>query len=228
MKLKNWEELPGFMKNAEVKEYYDLLVRKKASLWLKRLFDILVSFILLVILSPVFVILSLMIKVDSKGPIFYRQVRVTQYGRKFRIFKFRTMVVNADKIGAHVTSNSDSRITKIGEKIRKYRLDEIPQLINVFLGDMSFVGTRPEVVMYVEQYTPEMYATLLLPAGITSEASIMYKDEAVLLEKADNVDEIYVKKILPGKMEYNLKSIKEFSLLSEVKTMIRTVIAVIK
>lgn len=228
MILKKWEELPDFMKNDEVKEYYECLVRRKTSLIIKRIFDIFTSFIMLVCLSPVFLILSVMIKMDSEGPVFYRQVRVTQYGRKFKIFKFRTMVANADKIGAHVTSNNDSRITKIGEKIRNCRLDEIPQLINVFFGDMSFVGTRPEAVTYVDQYTPEMYATLLLPAGITSEASILYKDEAQLLEKADNVDEVYVNEVLPGKMKYNLKSIKEFSLISEFKTMIRTVIAVVK
>lgn len=228
MVLRKWEELPDCMKNDEVKEYYECLVRKNTSLILKRLFDIFTSFVMLVLLSPLFVILSVMIKMDSKGPVFYRQVRVTQYGRKFKIFKFRTMVANADKIGAHVTSNNDSRITKIGEKIRNCRLDEIPQLINVFLGDMSFVGTRPEALTYVEQYTPEMYATLLLPAGITSEASILYKDEAQLLEKADNVDEVYVNEVLPGKMKYNLKSIKDFSLMSELKTMVRTVIAVVK
>lgn len=228
MRLKNWEEIPDFMKNEKVKVYYDFLVKRKTSLLLKRIFDILVSFFMLIILSPVFVILSFMIKLDSKGPVFYRQVRVTQYGRKFKIFKFRTMVVDADKIGAHVTSNGDSRITRIGEKIRNYRLDEIPQLINVLLGQMTFVGTRPEAVMYVEQYTPEMYATLLLPAGITSEASIMYKDEAELLEKAENVNEVYMNTILPEKMKYNLKSIRQFCIRSEVKTMFRTIWAVLK
>ncbi len=228
MRLKNWEEIPDFMKNEKVKVYHDILTKRKTSLMLKRVFDILVSFFMLIILLPVFVVLSLMIKFDSKGPVFYRQVRVTQYGRKFRIFKFRTMIVGADKIGAHVTSNGDSRITKIGKKIRDYRLDEVPQLINVLLGDMTFVGTRPEAVMYVEHYTPEMYATLLLPAGITSEASIMYKDEAELLENAENVNEVYINTILPEKMKYNLKSIKQFSVKSEVKTMFRTIWAVLK
>lgn len=228
MSLKKWEELPGFMKNNEVKQYYECLTRKQGSLILKRIFDVFVSFFMLVLLSPLFLIIGVMIKLDSKGPVFYRQVRVTQYGRKFKIFKFRTMVVNADKIGAHVTSNNDSRITKMGEKIRNCRLDEIPQLINIFLGDMSFVGTRPEAVRYVEQYTEEMYATLLLPAGVTSEASILYKDEAKLLEKAENVDDVYVKEVLPDKMKYNLISLKEFSLMAELKTMIRTIIAVIK
>ena len=227
MVLKEWDSLPDFMKTEEVKEYYDILNRKKASLILKRFFDIVVSLIMLILLSPVFLIVAVLIKKDSKGPVFYRQVRVTQYGRKFRIFKFRTMVNNADKMGAHVTSDNDSRITKVGAKIRDCRLDEIPQLINVFLGDMSFVGTRPEAVRYVEHYTDLMYATLLLPAGITSEASIAYKDEAKLLEEADDADEVYVSKILPDKMKYNLDSIKKFSFISDIKTMFRTVIAVL-
>lgn len=228
MCLKKWVDLPDYMKNDEVKRYYDLLSAKKGSLILKRVFDIFISFFMLILLIPLFVVIGLMIKIDSPGSVFYRQVRVTQYGRKFKIFKFRTMVVNADKIGTHVTLNNDRRITKIGRRIRNCRLDEIPQLINIFLGDMSFVGTRPEAVRYVEQYEPEMYATLLLPAGVTSEASILYKNEAKLLEKAENIDEIYVNKILPDKMKYNLKSIKEFSLMAELKTMLATVIAVVK
>lgn len=228
MRLKNWDEIPAFMKNEKVKEYYEILAKRKMSLMLKRTFDILVSFFMLIILLPAFIILGFMIKLDSKGPIFYRQIRVTQYGRKFKIFKFRTMVIDADKIGVHVTSSGDSRITRIGEKIRNYRLDEIPQLINVLLGDMTFVGTRPEAVMYVEHYTPEMCATLLLPAGITSEASIRYKDEAELLDKAENINEIYTNVILPEKMKYNLDSIKQFSIRSEIKTMFRTIWAVLK
>ena len=228
MILKNWDSLPEYMRTDEVKKYYDILCKRKGSLAVKRVFDIVVSFIMLILLSPVFIVVAIMIKTDSKGPVFYRQVRVTQYGKKFKIFKFRTMVNNADKIGAHVTSNNDSRITKVGAKIRDCRLDEIPQLINVFLGDMSFVGTRPEAVRYVEQYTPEMYATLLLPAGVTSEASIIYKDEARLLEEADNADEVYVNKILPDKMKYNLRSLRKFSFISDIKTMFRTVFAVLK
>ncbi len=228
MILKEWEDLPDFMKLDDIKIYYDILKHKKLSLVLKRIFDIVVSFIMLILLSPIFILLSVMIKLDSKGPVFYRQVRVTQYGKKFRIFKFRTMVADADKMGAHVTSNNDNRITKVGDKIRSCRLDEIPQLINVFLGDMSFVGTRPEAVMYVDKYTPEMIATLLLPAGITSEASILYKDEAELLENAENVNEVYINQVLPDKMKYNLKSIMKFSIWADIKTMFRTVLAVLK
>ena len=228
MRLRDWDSLPEFMKTDVVRQYYDVIKKKRLSLFLKRIFDIVVSFIMLILLSPVFIVVAIMIKSDSKGPVFYRQVRVTQYGRKFRIFKFRTMVSDADKIGSHVTSDNDSRITNVGAKIRDCRLDEIPQLINVFLGDMSFVGTRPEAVTYVKKYTPEMNATLLLPAGITSEASILYKDEAKLLAEADDVDEIYVEKILPDKMKYNLESLRKFSMIYDIKTMFKTVFAVIR
>ena len=228
MVLRKWNELPDYMRTDEVRKYYDLLKKKKASLVFKRLFDIVVSFLMLILLSPVFLVVAVMIKTDSKGPVFYRQLRVTQYGREFRIFKFRTMVNNADKIGAHVTSDNDSRITKVGAKIRDSRLDEIPQLINVLIGDMSFVGTRPEAVTYVKEYTPEMYATLLLPAGVTSKASIIYKDEAKLLEEADDVNYVYVNKILPDKMKYNLESLKNFSFFEDIRTMFETVFAVIK
>ncbi len=226
--LKKWEELPKYMRTEAVRPYYESLSRKKFSLWIKRVFDVTVASVMLVLLSPVLLVLAFLIAKDSKGGVFYRQERVTQYGRKFRIFKFRTMVANADKIGTQVTVQNDNRITKIGEKLRKYRLDELPQLFNIILGDMSFVGTRPESTHYVKCYTPEMYATLLLPAGVTSEASIRYKDEAELLDKADNVDEIYVKEVLPGKMKYNLEEIRKFSWWREIGTMVRTVVAVVR
>ena len=228
MSFREWNSLPEFMKTDEVKIYYDILKKKRCSLFFKRVFDIVVSLIMLILLSPVFLVVAVLIKKDSEGPVFYRQVRITQYGRKFKIFKFRTMVNNADKLGAHVTSDHDSRITKVGAKIRDCRLDEIPQLINVFLGDMSFVGTRPEAERYFKHYTDEMNATLLMPAGVTSEASIAYKDEAKLLEEADNADEVYVREILPAKMKYNLDSLKKFSFFGDIKTMVRTAFAVIK
>lgn len=228
MNLKAWEELPQYMQNNAVKEYYDILAKRTSSLAIKRLFDIVVSAIMLILVSPVVLILAVWIKVDSQGPVFFRQARITQYGRVFRIFKFRTMVNNADKIGSQVTVGNDSRITKVGAKIRKLRLDELPQLINVLLGDMSFVGTRPEVKKYVDAYTDEMYATLLLPAGITSEASILYKDEDALLAGAENVDKVYVEQVLPGKMKYNLEAVKKFSFVGDIVTMIRTVIAVLR
>ena len=226
--LKKWEELPKYMRTEAVRPYYESLSRKKFSLYVKRFFDVTVASVMLVLLSPVLLVLAFLIAKDSKGGVFYRQERVTQYGRKFRIFKFRTMVANADKIGTQVTVQNDNRITKIGEKLRKYRLDELPQLFNIILGDMSFVGTRPESTHYVKCYTPEMYATLLLPAGVTSEASIRYKDEAELLDQADNVDEVYVKEVLPGKLKYNLEEIRKFSWWREIGTMVRTVVAVVR
>jgi lipopolysaccharide/colanic/teichoic acid biosynthesis glycosyltransferase len=228
MLLKKWDDLPENMKNESVRYYYELLYKKRSSLLAKRIFDIVVAIITFFILSPIFIILSLAIKTDSKGPVMFRQIRVTQYGKKFRIFKFRTMVNSADKIGTQVTTKNDARVTRIGRFLRKLRLDEIPQLFNIILGDMSFVGTRPEVVKFVENYTDEMLATLLLPAGVTSEASIKYKDEELLLSIAEDADVTYLYEVLPEKMKYNLKSIKEFSFFSDIKTMFKTVFAVIK
>lgn len=215
------------MQTEAVKPYYEILQKKQIGLIFKRSFDIVVSLIMLLILSPVFLVLAIAIKLDSKGPVFYRQVRVTQYGKKFRIFKFRTMVNNADKIGSQVTVGGDSRITRVGKVIRECRLDEIGQLLNILGGSMTFVGTRPEVPKYVEKYTPEMWATLLLPAGVTSEASIRYKDEAALLDAAEDVDATYIQDVLPGKMKYNLRSIQEYSFFKDIKTMFQTVFAVV-
>lgn len=226
MWIKSFDKLPKYMETKEVKEYYDILSKKRLSLLIKRIFDILASLVLLIILLIPMIIIGIMIKLDSKGPVFYRQVRVTTLGKEFRIHKFRTMVNNADKIGSEVTSNNDLRITKVGNKLRGSRLDELPQLIDVLKGDMSFVGTRPEALKYVKSYTKEMYATLLLPAGITSDASIKYKDEAKLLDKTSDVDKMYIEKILPEKMKYNLESLKNFSLLNDIKTMINTIKAV--
>lgn len=226
MNLVKWDELPDNMKNNEVRYYYEILSKKKTHLLYKRIFDLIVALILLIVLAPIMLVISLAIKLTDRGPVFYRQVRVTQYGKEFKIFKFRTMVMNADKIGTQVTVGDDPRITKVGKKIRKLRLDEIPQLLNVICGDMSFVGTRPEVVKYVEKYTNEMLATLLLPAGITSKASIKFKDEDKILEIANNVDKAYIEEVLPKKMYFNLNSIKEFTFHSEIKVMVETVLAV--
>lgn len=227
--LIKYDKLPDFMKNKKVKYYYDILSKKRLQLLLKRLFDILMSLILLIILFPILLIISIIIKIDSKGPIFYRQIRITKYGKEFKIFKFRTMVVDADKKGSLVTLNDDQRITKIGKKIRKIRLDELPQLFNILLGDMSFVGTRPEVKKYVDFYNEEMLATLLLPAGVTSKASIEYKDEDEIISKyskKENIDDIYLKRILPEKMKYNLEYLKNFSILLDLKLCINTVLKV--
>ena len=228
MILKDWEQLPEELQLDEVKPYYEILKKKKMSLILKRIFDIVVSFVMLIILSPVFVFLGIAIKIDSKGPVFFRQERITQYGKTFKIFKFRTMVNNAEKLGTQVTVGNDARITKVGKFIRDCRLDEIAQLLNILTGDMTFVGTRPEVRKYVNHYTKEMMATLLLPAGVTSLASIYYKDEAKLLDKSNNPDKTYIEEVLPGKMKYNLQNIKDFNFFEDIKTMIKTVAAVIK
>ena len=226
MILKKWEKLPPELQTEEVRRYYDILKKKNASLFFKRIFDIIFSFILLVVFSPLFLILAIAIKLDSRGPVFYRQVRITQYNRKFRIFKFRSMVQDADK-GSQVTVNGDMRVTRVGRLVRKCRLDEISQLLNVLKGDMTFVGTRPEVPHYTEKYSPEMMATLLLPAGVTSLASIYYKDEAKLLDAADDADKVYIEQVLPAKMKYNLRAVKQFGFWSDIKIMFMTVFAVL-
>ena len=226
--LKDWNELPGFMRVPEVRPYWEILNKKRGQLVVKRFFDLIIAIILLIILAIPMLIIAILIKLDSKGPIFYRQERVTSYGRRFSIHKFRTMVNNADKIGTSVTINNDSRITKIGSKLRHLRLDELPQLFDVISGNMSFVGTRPEVVKYVKQYKHQYYATLLLPAGITSEASIRYKDEDRILSEAENADEVYIKIVLPEKMKWNLLGIKRFGCIRDLITMLRTVFAVLK
>lgn len=227
MILQKWEKLPPEMQIPEVKIYYDLLSKKKVHLVLKRVFDVVVSFILLAVLSPAFAVLAVAIKLDSKGPVFYRQTRVTRYGKKFRIFKFRSMVTDADK-GSLLTVGGDSRITKTGNFIRKYKLDELSQLIDVFRGTMTFVGTRPEVPKYVAKYTPEMMATLLMPAGITSEASVYYRDESELLDAAEDVEKTYLEVVLPDKMKYNLAAIRSFSIIDDIKVMVLTVLAVFR
>ena len=226
--LLKWDELPEFMQCDEVREYYDILAKKKFALSLKRVFDVILASVLLILFAIPMLIITVMIKLDSRGTVFYRQERVTTYGKKFRIHKFRTMINNADELGTAITVNSDPRVTKIGFKLRKFRIDEVPQLIDILEGNMSFVGTRPEVTQYFEKYTNEMYATLLLPAGITSEASIKYKNEADQLKESINADKVYLEKILPEKMHYNLESIKRFSLLRDMNIMFKTVCCVFR
>lgn len=227
MVLKAWDRLPAFMRVEEVRPYYEILDRHRRELVLKRIFDVFVAGILLFVLAIPMAVMALLIRMDSPGRAFYRQERVTAYGRKFRIHKFRTMAVGADRFGSQVTVRGDTRVTRIGVFLRKYRLDELPQLIDVLNGSMSFVGTRPEVPKYVECYTEEMKATLLLPAGITSEASIRYKDEAQLLDGVEDVDSTYVDKVMPGKMKWNLWALERFGLWNEMKILGRTVAAVI-
>lgn len=228
MRLSAWNELPEWMRNEEVRKYHEILKRKRFTLMLKRFFDVVMSLLLLILLSWLFLILAIWIKADSKGSVFYRQERITQYGKRFRIYKFRTMVSDADKIGALVTTANDARITKVGSKIRKCRLDEIPQLINVLKGEMSFVGTRPEVEKYVREYSDEMKATLLLPAGVTSLSSLNYRDEDEMIKQGidagKSVDEVYLKEILPEKMKYNLAYLCEFSIVKDLMICVKTIV----
>ena len=227
-----WENLPENMKKDAVRPYYNLLVKRKNAIVRKRIMDVFLSFVLTVLLSPVMLAIALAIKAEDGGPVFYRQERITTYGRKFRIFKFRTLVTDADKRGPLITGKSDDRITKMGHKLRKCRLDELPQLLNILAGEMSFVGTRPEVERYVDCYTDEMMATLLLPAGVTSMASMAYKDEdtvmAHYLEKGETVDDVYVRRILPKKMRYNLEYLKSVGIMEDLKIMVKTVLEVLR
>lgn len=225
--LRKWDKLPEFMQVPEVRPYWEILYAKRFQLFLKRVFDLVLALVLVVILAIPMLIIALLIKTGSKGPVFYRQERVTTYGKHFRIHKFRTMVADAEKLGTAVTVGNDSRITGVGRRLRHLRLDELPQVFDVIAGDMSFVGTRPEAVKYVEQYRSEYYATLLMPAGITSEASIRYKDEEKLLDAADSVDEVYMQQVIPAKMVWNLENIRRFRFLREILTMLRTVLALL-
>ena len=226
--IRKWENLPEFMRIPEVYPYWEHLYKKRGQILLKRVFDYFLALIIITILALPMLIISLIIKFDSPGPVFFKQDRVTTYGKHFKIHKFRTMVANAEQIGAAVTMDNDSRITKVGNFLRNTRLDEIPQLIDVLSGNMSFVGTRPEAVKYVENYKPEYFATYLLPAGITSKASIAYKNEALLLTAADDIESQYINSVLPEKMRINLRAIEEFSLFDDISIMFKTVIAVLK
>lgn len=228
MELRKWAELPDKMRTREVRKYYNILIKRSGWFKAKRILDVAVAIIMLLVLAVPMLIISVLIKLDSPGPVFFRQERVTQYGRIFRIYKFRTMVENASKIGTQITVNNDARITRVGAWLRKLRMDEFPQLFNILAGDMTLVGTRPEVKKYVLEYTPEMYATLLLPAGLTSKTSIAYKDEDRLLADAKNADEVYIHEVLPAKMKYNLESLKKFGLKSDMSVLWNTFVSVIK
>lgn len=219
--LKPFNELPEEFQCEEVKEYYDILSNKKMSLLLTRIFDICVSLGLLLVLSPVLIFIAIWIKLDSEGPVFFRQERMTTYGKTFRIFKFRTMKVQ--NAGTSITLKNDDRITNVGKKIRKARIDELPQLLNILTGDMTLVGTRPEVKKYTDAYSKEMLATLLLPAGVTSLASIKFRDEDELMQGVSDIDKFYIEKILPEKMKYNLQAIREYSFFGNIKIMLMTV-----
>jgi lipopolysaccharide/colanic/teichoic acid biosynthesis glycosyltransferase len=228
MELRKWSELPDKMRTREVRKYYNILVKRSSWFRTKRLLDIIVASIMLAVLAIPMAVIAVFIKLDSPGPVFFRQERVTQYGKIFNIYKFRTMVDNASSLGTQVTVKNDSRITRVGGVLRKLRADEFPQLFNILAGDMTLVGTRPEVKKYVAEYTPEMYATLLLPAGLTSRTSIAYKDEDKLLADAKNADEVYINEVLPAKMKYNLESLKKFGLKSDMSVLWNTFVSVFK
>lgn len=226
MLICKWEKLPSFMQTDEVRPYWEKLRKRNWNLFWKRIFDIVLSFLMLIILCPIFIIVAIAIKIDSKGPVFYRQVRYTQYGKQFKIHKFRSMVVDADKESL-LTSKNDSRVTRVGKVIRRCKIDELGQLIDVFIGKMTFVGTRPEVEQYIEKYTPKMMATLLLPAGVTSVASFLFKDENDLLNASEDKDKVYVEQILPAKMYYNLKELPKEGMFHDIKVIFMTIFAIL-
>lgn len=204
-----------------------VLARRRPQLAAKRAMDIVLSAAALCVLWPVLLLIALAIVVDDPGPVFYRQVRVGRGGKPFRIFKFRTMVVDADKKGLSITVGRDSRITRVGALLRKTKLDELAQLLNVLCGQMSFVGPRPEVPRYVELYTPYQRQVLLVRPGITDYASIAYRNENDLLAGADDPERMYIETIMPDKIELNMKYLREISPLTDVRLILRTVLAVI-
>ncbi|MDR3179205.1 MAG: sugar transferase [Oscillospiraceae bacterium] len=217
-----WEDFPQDMKNDEVFFYYNIIKKKRLYFFLKRVSDVFFSVILFILFLPIILIISLLIKIDSSGPIFFKQERITYYKKKFKIFKFRTMIENAEKKGSSITIKNDPRITKLGKLLRKFHFDEIPQIFNIMTGDMSFVGTRPEIEKYVVNYTNEMKATFLMPAGLTSFASIKFRNESDFLEKKKREDDVYINEILPKKMKYNLLYLKKFSFLLDVEILFKT------
>lgn len=230
MELRPWQLLPDEMRTKEVRKYYNVLMKHRMWLKMKRVLDVIVAGIMLAVLIIPMGVIALAIRLDSPGSVFFRQARVTQYGRIFHIYKFRTMVDNASKLGSAVTVDNDVRITKVGAFLRKYRMDEFPQVFNILAGDMTLVGTRPEVPKYVKKYTKEMYATLLLPAGLTSRTSIAYKDEDKLLGEAvdeESTDNIYLNEVLPAKMRYNLESMKHFGVKSDATVLWDTFASVV-
>ena len=205
-----------------------VLEERKLQLILKRAMDVVISGGALLVLWPVLLLVALLIKIDDPGPVFYRQVRVGKDGKEFRIFKFRTMVVDADKKGLAITVGRDNRITRVGALLRKTKLDELAQLINVFVGDMSFVGPRPEVQKYVDLYTPYQRQVLLVRPGITDYASIAYRNENDMLAGAENPERMYIDVIMPDKIELNMKYLREISPIADIRLIFGTILAVIK
>ena len=193
-----------------------------------RFFDFILSLVGLVVLAPIFIVLAIWIKIDSKGPVFYKQVRVGRNGIDFGLFKFRSMVVDADKKGLITVGGRDPRITRSGYFIRKYKLDELPQLINVLVGDMSLVGPRPEVRKYVDLYTDEQQKVLSVKPGITDYASIEYMDENEILGKSSDPEKTYIEEIMPEKIKYNMKYISNKSLFEYFKIILLTVLKIVR
>ena len=215
------------MKNQNL-DIENVLRERSVHLALKRMMDIVVSGCALAVLWPVLLLIAIAIKIDDPGPVFYRQVRVGRGGKTFRIYKFRTMVVDADKKGLAITVGRDNRITRMGAFLRKTKLDELAQLINVFTGEMSFVGPRPEVPKYVDMYTPYQRQVLLVRPGITDYASIAYRNENDLLAGADDPEKMYIEKIMPDKIELNMKYLREISPLADIRLILSTIVAVIR
>ncbi|MFN4122985.1 MAG: sugar transferase [Flavobacteriales bacterium] len=190
---------------------------------LKRIFDLIVSIAGLLILSPLLLLIALWIVVDSRGGVFYRQIRVGKNGKDFKIFKFRTMHLNADKLGLLTVGGRDSRITRAGHVLRKYKLDELPQLLNVLNGTMSLVGPRPEVRKYVNMYDAEQHKVLSVKPGITDWASIVFRNENELLAKAANPEQFYIKEVMPEKLKLNLTYIENNNLLTDLRIILQTI-----
>ena len=215
-------------KNDRPMDIADVLARRKPQLIAKRAMDIVLSACALAVLWPLLLLIALAIWIDDPGPVFYRQVRVGRNGKTFRIFKFRSMVMDADKKGLAITVGRDSRITRVGAVLRKTKLDELAQLLNVLFGQMSFVGPRPEVPKYVELYTPYQRQVLLVRPGITDYASIAYRNENDLLAGAPNPETMYIEQIMPNKIELNMKYLREISPLADIRLILKTIVAVIK
>ena len=215
-------------KNDRPMDIADVLARRKPQMIAKRTMDIVLSACALAVLWPLLLLIALAIWIDDPGPVFYRQVRVGRNGKTFRIFKFRSMVMDADKKGLAITVGRDSRITRVGAVLRKTKLDELARLLNVFLGQMSFVGPRPEVPKYVELYTPYQRQVLLVRPGITDYASIAYRNENDLLAGAPNPEAMYIEQIMPDKIELNMKYLREISPLADIRLILKTIVAVIK
>lgn len=223
-------EFSGFqnVSQPKVTDIQVLLDQKRVQLILKRFFDIIVSLIGLVILCPLLLLLAIIIKIDSNGPVFFTQVRIGREGREFKIFKFRTMVVDAEKQGMQITVGKDKRITKSGHFLRKTKLDELPQLINVIKGDMSFVGPRPEVPKYVALYDKQQRKILKVRPGITDLASIEYRDENTLLGKSNNPEGTYIEEIMPRKINLNIEYLSKMSVVYDIQLILKTIIFVLK